>query len=171
MNKFKAILKVIYYLLLAFIALVAILVIVSAFPITGNYKLMTVLSGSMEPSIKIGSIVMVKPMSVYNINDVITFGPYSKIKSPITHRIVDIKVNNGNELYITKGDANDTPDMREITKRDIVGKVFFSVPFIGYAVDFARKPYGFALLIIIPALIIIYDEARKIFGEIKRLKK
>jgi signal peptidase len=156
---------------IAFIVLVAILLIVSAFPIPGNYKVMVVKSGSMEPTIKTGSIVVVKPASDYKIGDIITFGPYSKTKAPTTHRIYEMKVEGGEPIYITKGDANNAPDTREIKKIDIVGKVLFSVPFVGYAVDFAKKPLGFALIIIIPAAIIIYDEIRKIFGEIKKKKQ
>jgi hypothetical protein len=44
------------------------------------------------------------------------------------------------------------------------------VPFAGYAVDFARKPLGFALIIIIPAAVIIFDEIMKIYAEIKKKK-
>ena len=118
--------KIIYYIFIAFIVLIALLLIVSVFPITGNYKLMIVQSGSMEPAIKMGSIVMVKPMDDYKIGEVITFGPYTRTKAPTTHRIYDIKVTGGTPSYITKGDANDAPDTREITKRDILGKVLFS---------------------------------------------
>lgn len=131
---------------------------------------MTVLSGSMEPEIKTGSIVIVKPASEYKIGDVITFNE-SKGKAPITHRIYDIKIVDSEPLYITKGDANDTPDQIEIKKKDIVGKVLISVPFVGYAIDFARKPMGFALIIIIPAAVIIFDEIMKIYAEIKKKKK
>ena len=45
------------------------------------------------------------------------------------------------------------------------------IPFVGYAVDFAKKPLGFALIIIIPATLIIYDEIRKIYGELKKSAK
>ncbi len=131
---------------------------------------MTVLSGSMEPGIKTGSIVIVKPANEYKIGDVITFNE-SKGKAPITHRIYDIKIVDSEPLYITKGDANDTPDQIEIKKKDVVGKVLISVPFVGYAVDFARKPIGFALIIIIPAAVIIFDEIMKIYAEIKKKKK
>ena len=162
--------RIIYYILIAFIVLVALLLIVSVFPITGNYKLMIVQSGSMTPAIKMGSVVMVKPMSEYKIGDVITFGPYSRTKAPTTHRIYDMKVQGGEPVYITKGDANNAPDQREISKKDIVGKVLFSVPYVGYAVDFAKKPIGFSLIIIIPAALIILDEAKKIYGEIKKKK-
>jgi len=165
------ILKTIYYILIGFIVLIAVLLIVSVFPITGNYKLMIVQSGSMEPAIKMGSIVVIKPAEDYKIGDVITFGPYSKTKAPTTHRIYDIKVTGGTPVYITKGDANNAPDAREITKRDVLGKVFFSIPYIGYAVDAAKKPFGFMLIIIVPAVIIIYDEARKIFEEIRKKRQ
>jgi signal peptidase len=118
-------------------------------------------------------VVIVKPVADYKIGEVITFGPYSKTKAPTSHRIYDIKVVDGQPVYITKGDANNAPDAREIQKKDIVGKVLFFVPYMGYAVEFAKKPLGFALIIIVPAAIIIFDEIKKIIQElkIKGLKK
>ena len=173
-----SILKILYYVFLGFIVLVAILLIVSVFPINlsfggqaGNIKFMIVQSGSMEPNIKLGSIVLVKPVDDYKIGDVITFGPYSKTKAPTTHRIYDIKVEGGAPVYITKGDANNAPDQREIAKRDVLGKVLFSVPYVGFAVDFAKKPMGFVLIIGIPAVIIISDEVKKIIREVKKTKE
>jgi len=163
----------VYYIFLAFLGVVALFLIISVFPISGNFKTLVVLSGSMEPAIHTGSVVVVKPVSDYKIGDVITFGPMSKTRVPTTHRIYDIKVNAGTPVYLTKGDANNAPDTREIQKRDIIGKVLFSLPYLGYAVDTARKPIGFAFIIIIPALIIIYDQVIKIKDEIskKRQKK
>lgn len=165
------ILQAIYSVFVAFIILVALLLIVSVLPIPGNYKVLTVISGSMDPAIKMGSVVIVKPMDDYKIGEVITFGPWSKTKAPTTHRILDIKVVNGEPVYITKGDANNAPDSREIQKKDIVGRVLFDVPFAGYAVEFSKKPLGFALIIIVPAALIIYDEVRKIIEEMKKKKK
>ena len=163
--------KIIYYIFLAFIGVIALLLIVSVFPITGNYKLMIVQSGSMAPAIKMGSVVVVKPADDYKIGDVITFGPHSRTKAPTSHRIYDIKVVDGQSVYITKGDANNAPDAREIQKRDVLGKVLFSVPYIGFAVDFAKKPIGFVLIIGIPAVIIISDEVKKIIREVKKTKE
>jgi len=163
--------KIGYYILIGVIVAVALLLIVSVLPITGNYKVMTVISGSMEPKIKMGSVVVVKPAADYKIGDIITFGPYSKTKSPTTHRIYDIKVEGGQPVYITKGDANNAPDTREVSQKDVIGKVLFDVPYLGYAVDFAKKPIGFSLIIIVPAAVVIYDEIRKIYKEAKRLKR
>jgi len=162
--------KIIYYIVIGFIVLVVLLLIISVLPITGNYKIMTVISGSMEPDIKMGSVVVVKLADDYKIGDVITFGPVSKTKAPTSHRIYDIKVVDGKPVYITKGDANNAPDAREVFQKDIIGKVLFDVPYVGYAVDFAKKPIGFALIIIVPAAIIIFDEIKKIFYEIKKRK-
>jgi len=163
-------LNIIYYIFIASIIIIVGLLIISVFPITGNIKFMVVQSGSMEPAIKMGSIVMVKPVKDYKIGDVISFGEVTKTKSPTTHRIYDIKVVEGEVSYITKGDANNAPDMREISRREIVGKVLFSVPYVGYAVDFAKRPLGFALIILIPAAVIIGDEVKKIYGEVKKKK-
>jgi len=162
--------KIIYYIFIAFIVVIALLLVISVFPITGNYKIMIVQSGSMAPAIKMGSIVVVKPADDYKIGDVITFGPYTRTKAPTSHRIYDIKVTEGQAVYITKGDANNAPDAREISKRDVLGKVLFSVPYVGFAVDFAKKPLGFALIIIVPAAIIVFDEIKKIYEEIKKKK-
>ncbi len=163
--------KIIYYIVIAFIGLVAVLLVVSVFPITGNFKVKIVQSGSMQPAIKMGSIVVVKPVVDYKIGDVVTFGRATKLNEPITHRIYDIKVVGGEPRYITKGDANNAPDQREISQREIIGKVLFDIPYLGYVVDFAQKPIGFSLIIIIPALVIIFDEARKIYNEIKKKKE
>ena len=165
------ILKILYYIVLGLIGVIAILLIISVLPITGNIKFMTVLSGSMEPAIKTGSVVMTKPASQYNVGDIITFGPYSKTKPPTTHRIAEVKTTNGLTSYITKGDANNSVDAREVLQKDIVGKVIVDVPYFGYVVAFARKPIGFLLILIVPALAIIFDEVKKIITEAKKLKK
>ena len=167
---FMNFLKIIYYIAFAFILSIILLLIVSTFPISGNIKVMIVQSGSMEPTIKTGSIVLTKPMKDYKVEEIITF----KVRNseyPITHRIKDIGAIEGEKYYITKGDANEEEDQLEIRENDIFGKVLFSVPFLGYAVNFAQKPIGFAMIIIIPALVIIFDEVKKIIEEIKKNKK
>ncbi len=174
--------RIIYYIFIAFIALIALLLAVSVLPITGNYKIMIVQSGSMTPAIKMGSIVAIKPApldsrhltgqaSDYKIGDVITFGPYSKTKAPTTHRIYDIKIADSQPVYITKGDANNAPDQREISQKDVLGKVFVSVPYLGFAVNTAKKPIGFMLIIVVPAVIIIFDEIKKIFNEVRKIRR
>ena len=162
--------KTIYYIFLTCIVAVAVLLIVSIFPITGNYKVLTVLSGSMEPAIHTGSVVVVKPSASYKVGDIITFGPNTKTQVPTTHRIVEMSAQSGQMVYKTKGDANNGEDTKEVLAKDIIGKVYLSVPYAGYVIDFVRRPIGLILVIVLPALYIVCDEVRKILKEIKRIK-
>jgi signal peptidase len=162
--------KIIYYIIIGFLGLIALLLIISVLPISGNFKVMTVLSGSMEPEIKTGSIIVVKPTDEYRIGDIITFNSTKRNTPPITHRIIEMKVIEGAPVYITKGDTNNAPDTREIKDIDIVGKVLLDIPYMGFVVDFARKPLGFMLIIGIPAVAIIGDEVLKIIKEVKKKK-
>ena len=162
--------KIIYYIVLTFILAVAILLVVSILPITGNIKVLTVLSGSMEPTIHTGSVVVVKPITNYKVGDVITFGPNTKIQIPTTHRIAEIRVQEGQTVYKTQGDANNGEDMKEVSGKDVIGKVYFSVPYVGYIIDFVRQPTGLILVIVLPAIFIVYDEVRKIMTEVKKMK-
>ena len=163
---FKIIYPIFY---VAIIAIIAFLLI-ALFPIKGNYQIKIVQSGSMEPSIKTGSIVVIKPSANYAVGDIITFGKDTKKDIPTTHRIVSSRAVEGVIVFTTKGDANEDLDTNEIRQNDIHGKVIFDVPFLGYIIDMARKPLGFAILIILPAIIVIYDEGTKIFHEVKKMR-
>lgn len=157
------------------VALVVVLLFSSALPIPGGIKTFVVQSGSMEPSIRTGSVVVVKPfpstgsgqVGAYQVGDVITFGPRSKTKPPTTHRIIEVKAD-GN--FVTKGDANDDEDIRAVSRYEVIGKVIFTLPWVGYAVAAAQKPWGFMLIVGIPAILIIWEEAGKIWREMKKKK-
>ena len=171
---FKKILKGLYWLLLIVLLVIAGSAALSALGLPQEYRLFVVQSGSMEPTIKTGSLVIVKPESQYIKGDIITFKvqPQADIKNPnllISHRIVDIKGVNGQTFFITKGDANNTPDMELRPEGNVLGKVIFSIPYLGYPVGFAKTQNGFILLIVIPATIIVYSEAITIKNETKKL--
>ena len=162
--------KIIQNSITVILALVALLVIVSLFPVTGNYKILIVQSGSMEPAIKTGSVVVVKPMDNYQTGDVITFANKDGGKST-THRIVETETENGETYFMTKGDANNAADNNKIAPDKIIGKVLFSVPYAGYLAVAAKQPLGFALLVIVPAGLIIIEEIGKIRKELKKKKE
>ena len=158
-------------MILSAIIFIALLLIISVFPITGNIKTMSVLSGSMEPAIHTGSVIVVKPVSNYKIGDVISFGKNTKTDIPTTHRIVEVRAQEGQMIYKTKGDANNSEDTSEVLQKDVIGKVYFSIPYLGYIIDFVKKPVGLMVVIIIPAVIIVYDEIQNIFKEIVKIKE
>jgi signal peptidase len=159
-----------YFLILALIALGALLA-APILPIPGNYEVKIVQSGSMEPSINTGAIVVVKPQESYTVGDVVTFGEDDKTHVPTTHRIIADRIVEGTVRFTTKGDANEDQDPGEIALDDIIGKVVFDIPALGYVLDFARKPLGFALLIGIPAAVIVFDELESIWREMASMRR
>lgn len=159
--------KIISYIFFTLIGLFVLLLIISTFPLPGNYKVLIVRSGSMQPAIQTGSLIFSRPADDYAVGDIIT---YRYGRASITHRIDEKKDDNGQISYITKGDANNSSDKNKITASEIIGRVFLTVPYLGYAVDTVKKPWGFILIVVLPALLIIYDEAIKIFQEIKKIK-
>lgn len=162
--------KILSYIFSAFLVIVILSLLVSLLPIPGNAKFLVVLSGSMEPSIKTGSVIIVKSAKTYNIGDIITFGEMKNGKVPITHRVVDIRVDKGNPIYFTKGDANEDIDQKQVSHREVLGKTLFAIPYLGYVAETVKKPYGFFILVAVPALIVVWGEVEKIVKEVKRLK-
>lgn len=125
----------------------------------------------MEPNIKVGSLVLVVPAQSYRAGDVITFGKDTATQIPTTHRILSVREEGGQTFFTTKGDANEEQDPREVNASEVLGKVWFSVPFAGYVLDFARQPVGFALLIGVPAAMIVIDETINIFNEVMKMRR
>ncbi len=168
MKIFKTISKYIYWLILVALILIAGFTALSALNIKGGFKLLEVLSGSMEPKIHTGSIVFVKPADSYQKGDIITFTD-GKASSSVTHRVYDIKNKDGKEIFITKGDANNGPDSTETLKSQIIGKTYFSIPYVGYIINYTKTQQGLIILIIIPTVIIVYSELISIKNEAIRL--
>ena len=135
--------------------------------LAGDTRYEPVYTGSMEPAIPVGSVVVIKPVDpeTLKVGDIICF-QFSEPTS-ITHRIINIT----NEGFITKGDANEDPDQWIVKKENVIGKAVFTIPFIGYIGYFVRTPIGFILLIIIPASLIIIIEIRNITKELRKQKQ
>ncbi|MFC1653667.1 signal peptidase I [Patescibacteria group bacterium] len=162
-NKIKIATNIIWGLLVILIILIGF----STLPIPGNYKLYSVLSGSMEPALRKGSVVIVKPVDYYNLNDIITMSiPNSK--DTVTHRITKVETVDNKTLFTTKGDANDVADLKPTEQENIVGRVMFKIPLLGYPMSFTKTKEGLVILVIIPATIIVYSEILNIKKEIKK---
>lgn len=149
---------------------VAGLFLVPMLPIDHNIELRIVQSGSMEPNIMTGALIVVKPQEQYDIGDVIMFSSRHG-KVPTTHRIVDINREGDSVSFTTKGDANEEADAEMVALRDVIGVVKLDVPRLGYILDFTRQPIGFAFLIVLPACLIILTEIQKIWHELRRKRQ
>ncbi|MCJ7829656.1 signal peptidase I [Patescibacteria group bacterium] len=172
-EKIKKVLSIIINVILGFFIVLGLVIAFSMIPFKNNFKILAVMSGSMKPTIKTGSLVFIKPSPVYNQGEIISFHPSDAKteKGTVTHRIYYIESSLNHKFYITKGDANNAPDPQRISEDRIVGKYIFAVPVLGYLIGFIKTIPGLVLIIIIPATIIIYEESKKIKLEIKNIIK
>jgi signal peptidase len=117
-----------------------------------------VLGGSMFPALKQGDFIFNKAVdpSTIEVGDILTVMPGG---TRYTHRVFE-KMEDG---FILKGDANEDPDITLIKPSQIVGKVIFVVPF-----SFLETPYGFILLLWVPAVIIVGGQIHLIIKRRKR---
>lgn len=152
-----------YGLLAALVIPVAALFATSYANLIPQIKPLVVLSGSMEPAIKTGSVVFIQKSEDYKQGDIIAFSQGSS-KNLITHRLISTE----NSTFQTKGDANEEADRTQVQKDQIAGKVILYIPGIGFGVDLVKHPKGFILLVIIPATIIIYEELKTIRAELAK---
>lgn len=119
--------------LLVLVALVAIVVVVV--PAVTGAKPYTVLTGSMVPNYPPGTLVVVRAVDVSEINlgDVVTYQLESGKPEVVTHRVVAVgEAADGSLIFTTKGDANDAADPKPVTPVQIVGKLWYAVPYIGW---------------------------------------
>ena len=123
-----------------------------AFQIIG-FRSYTVLSGSMKPKIQPGDVVVITNRNKEDLKkgDIITFN--GEDNDIITHRIIDIQ----NNSYITKGDNNNSIDAFAVPFENVIGKVLFHIPKIGYIIEFLSKPLVYAFGMIVLAILIIKD--------------
>ena len=97
-----------------------------------KYYFLAVGSGSMEPKIKIGDLVLVEKTNEYEklkIGDILVYNKENKV---ILHRIVKIDDSSGKYIYNTKGDNNNNIDSWDIQEKDVIGKVRFKIIKVGY---------------------------------------
>ena len=111
-----------------------------------------VLSGSMEPTYKVGSVIYYKKVSEKELKegDVITFNVNNN--KMVSHRIANID----NGLIETKGDANNTSDVHKIRYENIKGKVGnISIPYVGYYIKIVND--NLTLVVIVTVIILVSE--------------
>lgn len=104
----------------------------------GPYAYMAVVSGSMEPAISAGDVIVTKQGAPDTVSpgDIITFHPYAGSVARVTHRVVEIT----QEGFLTMGDANDARDVNPVTPQMYIGKVFLIIPYIGFLMSGSAGP-------------------------------
>ena len=112
-----------------FATLFFILITTTYLFLKNELKILRVVSPSMEPAIKKGSLIVVKSDTKYSIGDIISYKS-DLDSSIITHRIEKILKIDNYYFFKTKGDNNKAEDPNQVSQRNIIGKVIFSVSFV-----------------------------------------
>ena len=146
MKKLKTTLSIILTVILLLVIIFNILSALSI-PVFG-FRLYQVITGSMEPEIKVNDYIIIKKCNEYNKNDIVTY--IDNEGSYVTHRIVDIQ----DEMITTKGDFNNTND-EPIEKTRIIGKVVFKLRLFKYII-ILFKSYFFWIALLIVGMLIIF---------------
>lgn len=130
-------------------------------PSLWGQKPLVVISGSMEPTLKVGGILYYEKINIdeFDEGDILVYQTKEHI---ISHRIVDINENG----FITKGDINNSVDNYLVSDEQILGKgTNWSIPFIGYYADYI---YSHKYLLYISLGVIIVDLCNDMYKEHKK---
>lgn len=151
------------------VGLVVLLVVVAAFAVFAVPQLVgaehsyVVLSGSMQPTMEAGDVIIVDDVDMDAIErgDIVSFRDESG--SVTTHRVVDI-VHDGTTRLRTKGDNNEEPDQGLIQESALVGRVMtvgetpLVIPYVGLAVEAARTDLGIYAMLFVPLTLLLLNE-------------
>ncbi len=103
-----------------------------------GYRIYRVVTGSMEPTLRVNDVVIIKKQEDYTINDIVT---YRQNGNYVTHRIVK----ENKDLITTQGDNNNTED-ESISKDDVVGKVIYRFKLIGFILFMFSRPSSWIIM-------------------------
>ncbi|MBQ9954111.1 MAG: signal peptidase I [Eggerthellaceae bacterium] len=161
MNTLKRIWRVVSTVLVAVAVLLAVALV--GVRLVG-FEVYTVLSGSMEPAYHTGSVIWVQecePEEV-EVGDPITFVMNEDLLVA-THRVIEI--DEANQHFYTKGDANEAPDAAPVHFENLIGKPVFTVPHLGYFVSYIQQPPGLYVAIAACAFLLLLMFLPELFAK------
>lgn len=113
---------------------------------------MIVLSGSMEPTYHVGSMLYVKDVKQDEIKEGTPITFYIDETTLVTHRVITV---NDDQTYITQGDANEVADGAPVKYENIVGVPVLNIPQLGYLADKLSSTPGKIIYITIVIVVVI----------------
>jgi signal peptidase len=162
----KYLVNILFGLLLVFVIITMLLSVVFSDSVA------IVRSGSMSPAMPVGALAVAVPIAPEDVKvgDIITFKPPPDptIKNPdvtVSHRVVEVQNEEG-LYFVTKGDANEEPDPFLLPAANVLGKVIFNIPRLGYVMNsimrYIRSWLGFILLVCIPLVVLVGSTIRDV---------
>lgn len=136
-----------------------------ALPFVTGERPYTVLSGSMEPAIGTGDIVVVKRISPADahVGDVVTFSDPKGSERLITHRVRSARRRGSQLDFVTKGDANNTVERWRVPSDGVLSRVRYRVPEVGRLALLTRSRGGLVLFVLGPLVLLAIHEIVRIW--------
>ena len=134
-----------------------------------GYKVLQVMSGSMDDVFSVGDVILIKETRQEEIKkgDIITF----KKENIITHRIIEMNKTNDTMYYTTKGDNNNTNDAEKVKYEEIEGKYITKFVNVGHLISFLNATEGFIVLVSLPIIVIIFTIFLELRNKDKKSKR
>lgn len=136
----------------------ALLLVCLVIPRLGGATPYTILTGSMQPKMPPGTLVVSKPVDPQDITTgmVVTYQLKSGEPTVVTHRVVGVGANGKREsVFITQGDANNTPDAKPVTEVQVRGRLWYAVPYAGYVNTYMNgKERQLGMIVIVSGLLL-----------------
>lgn len=140
-----------------------------------GYSILQVLTGSMEPTIPEGSMLLIQQTEPDTLQpgDIISFfSPDPLLDGALnTHRIQEVLTDGDTLEFITKGDANFLEDQQPVSARQVVGKVIFISPMLGKFVRLISNPLVFGLAVLLPLAAMLIANLVRALRSAMRLAK
>ena len=154
---------------LLFFTFLALLLFIITAPHLWGFSFLMVMGGSMSPALPSGSVAIVQPVDVSEIEvgDIIAYQPRHVGSTLTTHRVVNVIRQEGDISFQTAGDNNEFTDKNPVPSDCVMGKMQFHVPFLGYLIYFLKQPLGYVFLVGLPAIIIVILEIRGVTARSK----
>ena len=147
--------------------LVAILLATIVVPKIAGAQPYTVLTSSMKDKYPPGTLIVVKKVDpdTLAIGDVVTYQIRSGEPDVITHRVVGFTFDQrGNRLLTTQGDAVPTPDERPVQAGQVRGKLWYSIPYLGYVNNWLTGSTRMIVVYVIAGALLFYAVAQFVGG-------
>jgi signal peptidase I len=143
----------------------ALLALLIAGPLALGDHPHTDLSGSMEPTISPGDVVINEEIEPWEaqVGDIVTFRDPQDPDKLLTHRVVRVKDTGSHIAFVTQGDANNTQEHWRVPATGEVGRLVYKVPWVGHLAVLTRTKLGWGLLIGLPLLLILIEELVRIW--------
>jgi signal peptidase I len=136
-----------------------------ALPRVFGYGTLVVRSGSMQQTAPVGSLVVARPLDAreVRVGDVILVRREGTTSTPVLHRVVTLTHRKGEVVVTTKGDSNKSADPTPYLLRGTTMTPILALPHVGRALDLARTPLGWTMLIALPASVLLWVQLRTIW--------